>query len=280
MTAGDFRDSRRSGARIAPTPEDCLACTISLRSAKTRRPSWTSSGAATAFARSAIAEQTDLTQQSVHRLIDQLLEEGLVALHEGERRGPGKPSPIIRLNPQATHSVGVLANTDSVVISIVDLTGSMISERRLPMDMSERSSGLQRISRRTQLHAQGSRPGDCRCCGMGFTMPGYFVGPDRAFNAPEPLSDWSLVDLRPQIREVFGLDVLVENSATAGAIGEAFNGVGKRFDTFAYLAFDFGFGGGIILNGAPVVRCQRQCGEFSTIYMGQEEQDNRRPCAA
>lgn len=228
-----------------------------------------------AIPRSAIADQTELTQQSVHRLVDQLLEDGLVTLHEGEKKGPGKPSPIIRLNPEASHSIGVLANTDSVVICIVDLTGATVRERRLPMDMTERSTALARIRGELDGMLKDAGLDIIRCCGMGFTMPGYFVGPNRAFNAPEPLRDWSLVDLRPELQEVFGLDVLVENSATAGAIGEALNGVGKRFDTFAYLAFDYGFGGGIILNGAPLTGANGNAGEFSTIYMDPDEQENR-----
>lgn len=225
--------------------------------------------------RAAIPEKTDLTQQSVHRIIDQLIEAELATLAEAPRVGPGKPSPVIALNPQASYSLGLLVNTDSVVLSVQDLTCSTVLERREPMDMTDHRAALGQIKALFEaMIAEAGLTAD-RFCGMGFTMPGYFIGEDKAFNAPEPLHDWSLKDLRPELTDVFGMDVLVENSATAGAVGEALNGVGRQFSSFAYLGFDYGFGGGIIIDGSPLTGRHGNAGEFSTIFLTPDEQANR-----
>lgn len=225
--------------------------------------------------RASITDRTELTQQSVHRIIDQLIEAGLIALSDGPRSGPGKPSPLISLHGAASYSLGLLANTDSVVLSIQDLTCTTIFETRAPMDMSDHAAALRVVSALFDKTINDAGLDRTRFCGMGFTMPGYFVSAEKEFNAPEPLRDWSLIDLRPILGETFGLPAYVENSATAGAVGEALNGVGRQYRSFAYLGFDYGFGGGIILDGSPLMGRHGNAGEFSTIYLTEDEQTRR-----
>ncbi len=142
----------------------------------------------------------------------------------------------------------MLVNTDSVALCLVDLSGGLVAERRLPMDMSVRACALPSIREEALRLTEAAGIDSARLCAMGFTMPGYFAAP-RCFNAPEPLRDWSLVDLTGELEALFGLEVFLENSATAGAIGEALNGVGREVASLAYLAFDYGFGGGIVIDG-------------------------------
>jgi predicted NBD/HSP70 family sugar kinase len=112
-------------------------------------------------------------------------------------------------------------------------------------------------------------------CGLGFAMAGFFVDGSRNFNAPEPLRDWSLVDLEPELADLFDVPIFLENSATAGAIGESLSGVGQRFETFAYLSFNYGFGGGIIIDGKPYLGRRGNAGEFSSLFT--QEEGPRRP---
>ncbi len=221
--------------------------------------------------RSAITDQVNLTQQSVHRLVDQLIDQNLLVLSAAPRKGPGKPSPLIGLNPAGAYGLGILANTDSIVLCITDLSCRTMLERRLTLDMSERRAALSLIRHELALLLKDVDLTISDLSGLGFTMPGFFVGSNRAFNAPEPLEDWSLIDLRPELTSTFGLETQVENSATAGAVGEALDGIGKKFLNFAYLGFDYGFGGGLVLNGSPFTGSHGNAGEFSAIYTTREE---------
>jgi predicted NBD/HSP70 family sugar kinase len=224
--------------------------------------------------RSTLTDLTDLTQQSVHRLVGQIVDLGLLQVEQAAPSGRGKPSPRVSVNSDAANALGLLVNTDGAVLCLVDLSCRLVAERRVSMDMSSRAEALPRIrAEADRLIAEvGIDRG--RLCGLGFTMPGYFAAP-RCFNAPEPLRDWSLVDLTGELQALFGLDVLLENSATAGAIGEALNGVGREVASFAYLAFDYGFGGGIVIDGTAMTGHNGNAGEFSTVFTGPGEDADR-----
>lgn len=220
--------------------------------------------------RSALTEMTDLKQQSVHRIVKALEDGALIAASSGPTDGPGKPSPLLSLNAQASFGVGLLVNTDFVEISVVDLNCDVVAEARLYIEVSDRRAALVEV--KTALDAllvEAEIPPN-RICGLGFTLPGFFVHQHRGFNAPELLQDWSLIDLRPELEALFGLPVILENSANAGAIGETLGEIGCTYKDFVYLGFDFGFGGAIVLDGRLHTGRYGNAGELSAIWVGDE----------
>lgn len=222
--------------------------------------------------RSALAGMTDLTQQSVHRILASLEELNLIKSERGETSGPGKPSPNIVLNDTARFGVGILVNTDSVVLALAGLNCTPIATRRCTIDVSKRGPALDAIEAEvTQLLIDENVPREA-VQGIGFTLPGFFVEGRVMFNAPELLRDWSLIDLRPEIMRRFDLPVTLENSANAGAIGETLGPLGNRYKNFVYLGFDYGFGGAIVINGRLHAGRAGNAGELSAIWTEDEAQ--------
>ncbi|MFC0010963.1 ROK family protein [Devosia nitrariae] len=227
------------------------------------------------IARAAVTGLTDLTQQSVHRLLEGLIGDGLVQSERAKPIGRGKPSPHLSLAAGAVHAVGVSINTDSMIINLVDFNCRTVVEKRLRGPLSDRKAGIVKL--RATLDEMIAESGVDRrsLCGLGLSMAGFFVDGERAMNAPEPLQDWSLVPLEPEFRAAFELPVYVENNATAGAIGESLSGVGRWYETFAYLSFNYGFGGGVIIDGRPYLGRHGNAGEFSGIYT--QDESTKRP---
>ncbi|XUY28952.1 ROK family protein [Agrobacterium sp. rho-8.1] len=220
--------------------------------------------------RAQITGHTNLTQQSVHRLIEGLLERGLLRAGAALKGARGQPSPTIELVPEASYSLGISINTDSVMICIADFQCSIVVEEKLEMLPSDREETLAALSIALERLLEQYGIAREKLLGLGFSMSGFFVSEDRAFNAPEPLRDWSLMDLRPILEERFRLPVWLENNATTGAIGESLRGVGSWCQTFAYLSFNYGFGGGLILGGQPFHGFHGNAGELSGIYNAAE----------
>lgn len=226
------------------------------------------------MARATITAHTNLTQQSVHRLIEGLIERGLLRTGETVKGGRGQPSPSIELVREAVYSVGISINTDSSVICLADFACTVVVQEKIAMAPIDREQTLAMLSRALGgfLADRGIRRD--LLLGVGFSMSGFFVSADRVFNAPEALRDWSLMNLRPILEEKFGLPVWLENNATTGAIGESLLGAGLWCQTFAYLSFNYGFGGGLILDGKPFHGVHGNAGEMSGIF-NPDESDKR-----
>ncbi|MBN8954642.1 MULTISPECIES: ROK family transcriptional regulator [unclassified Rhizobium] len=216
--------------------------------------------------RAAITAHTNLTQQSVHRLVEALTARGLLCAGSPLKRARGQPSPTIELARQSVHSVGISVNTDAMTLSVADFGCDIVDQETVRGVPSDRRMALTVLAEKLDLILARRGISHENLIGLGFGMSGFFVGDVRLFNAPEPLRDWSLVDLQPELERAFALPVWLENNATTGAIGESLRGVGRWCQTFAYLSFNYGFGGGLVLEGRPYLGFHGNAGEFSVIY--------------
>ncbi|WP_435280821.1 ROK family protein [Streptomyces koelreuteriae] len=89
-----------------------------------------------------LAERTGLTPQAVSKITARLREDGLAA--EAGRRAStgGKPRTVLRLVPEAGHAVGVHLDRDEVRVVLVDLRGTVVGERRAPLDLGAGASAV------------------------------------------------------------------------------------------------------------------------------------------
>ncbi len=227
------------------------------------------------LSRSEVTDHTDLTQQSVYRIIDQLAERGVVSLGSPKPGvGRGQPSPTIRLNPHYAYSCGISVNTDVIGICLMDLAGNVLAESSVTLREHTMAQSLDMVRARLSEAQKLNNLAPDALFGIGFAIAGYHVGGTR-YNAPLPLHEWSLIELGPLLAEFFGKPVWVHNGANTGAIAESMFGAGRYIKHFAYLSFNYGFGGGLISNGELLLGGNGNAGEFSGIY--DEEENQRRP---
>ncbi|MDQ0454320.1 ROK family transcriptional regulator [Rhizobium paknamense] len=222
--------------------------------------------------RSALGPRLDLTQQSIHRILAQLQERGLIRL--GPLEPPsykGKPSPRLLLNDRYTCTVGIVVNTDSAGVAVMDFAGGF---EAVPLSIQDLSmeEALCRIEAAIAplLARKGFREQDV--FGIGFSIAGFLVEGTR-YNPPEPLFEWSKQHLGPTLAERFGRPVWTENSANMSTLCERMLGVGREVANFAYLSFNYGFGGGVVLNGNLVRGGFGNAGEFSGMFTEHEWRD-------
>lgn len=82
-----------------------------------------------------LAERTGLTPQAVSKITGRLRGEGL-ATEAGRRASTGgKPRTVLRLVPGAGHALGVHLDRDELRAVLVDLDGTVVAERRAPLDL-------------------------------------------------------------------------------------------------------------------------------------------------
>ncbi|MCM2293907.1 ROK family protein [Allorhizobium sp. BGMRC 0089] len=224
--------------------------------------------------RSAITGHTNLTQQSVHRIVEDLMQEGLLQAGQPEKGLRGQPSPRMMLNREAAFALGISINTDSASLTLLDMACHIREEVRMRVRPMSRSQTLAEM--KDILHRMLERNGVSfdKVVGLGVGISGFFIADRRQVNAPEPLRDWSLIDLAPIFEDAFSLPVRIENNATTASVAELLRGVGRRCDSFAYLSFNYGFGGGIVIDGRLLLGKNGNAGEIGGIYTP-EEGENR-----
>ncbi|NKN38220.1 ROK family transcriptional regulator [Agrobacterium sp. a22-2] len=244
---------------------------VSSNERKILRLIWRNPG----ISRSEITGHTDLTQQSVHRILDQLAERGTILLGSAKPGlGRGQPSPMLRLNGSFAYACGISVNTDVIGICIMDFAGKILGEREVPLREQTMAQALQLVKQQvTDLQGLNDLSGDC-FFGVGFAIAGFHIDGTR-HNAPLPLHEWSLIELGPLIAGLFDRPAWVINGGKAGAVAESMFGAGRFIRHFAYLSFNYGFGGGIVSDGELLQGGNGNAGEFSGMF--DAEETKRRP---
>ncbi|MFB9949188.1 ROK family protein [Rhizobium puerariae] len=227
------------------------------------------------LSRSEVTNHTDLTQQSVYRIIDQLAERDIVSLGSPKPGlGRGQPSPTLRLNGRYAYSCGISVNTDVIGICLMDIAGNILGETSVTLREHTMAQSLDLVRRELAQLQSLNKLSESAFFGIGFAISGYHVGGTR-YNAPLPLHEWSLIELGPLLADLFGKPVWVHNGANTSTVAESMFGVGRYIKHFAYLSFNYGFGGGLIGGGELLLGGNGNAGEFSGIY--DEEENRRRP---
>ncbi|AJC79988.1 ROK family transcriptional regulator protein [Rhizobium etli bv. phaseoli str. IE4803] len=250
---------REGGGVVSPNERDLL------------RLIWRNPG----LSRSEVTGHTDLTQQSVYRILDQLEERGIVSFGSPKPgAGRGQPSPTLRLDGRAAFSCGISVNTDVIGICLMDLSGKVLAESSITLRERSMAQSLDLVREQLIEHQRENDLSDEAFFGIGFAIAGFHVSGTR-FNAPLPLHEWSLIELGPLLTDFFKKPVWVHNGGKAGTVAESMFGAGRYIKHFAYLSFNYGFGGGLVSNGELLHSGVGNAGEFSGMY--DAEENKRRP---
>lgn len=225
--------------------------------------------------RSQVTAKVDLTQQSVHRILDALEARGIVIFGSPKTGlGSGQPSPVLRLNGRYAWSLGISVNSDVIDICLIDFAGTVLAQDSFALAGRSLHACLDQVDALVRHHRDDLDLDECAWFGIGLAIAGFHVGGTR-YNATLPLQEWSLIELGPLMTGRFGKPTWTFNGGKAGAVAEAMFGLGRHVKHFAYLSFNYGFGGGLINDGELFDGGNGNAGEFSQMY--DEEEVPRRP---
>ena len=216
-------------------------------------------------ARSDVTQLTDLSQQSVHRIIDTLENQGFLRFQEPEIRGRGKPSPRVAIDPHHYATVGISIGTEEIRVCAMDLAGQPIVEDVLAASPDDPRQVLDRFEAKITSWMT-TRVEQSRLLGIGVAMQGYRIGRQDIFYPPTPLAPWSEFSLAGLFGERLELPAFSENNATSSATAEHYLGVGSAHKCLAYLSFNYGFGAGMFFDGDAYLGGHGNAGEISSIY--------------
>ncbi len=217
--------------------------------------------------RSLIAQKLHVSLPTVMRIIDELVEEGLVRPMGVTEWSGGRRRSLLEFNSRGQVMLGVDLGGAAFYGAAADLAGEVLHESTLPHPGKDNAACYDAlVGLIAHLLDDAQRTG-LTIRGIGVGAPGitdYAQGVVRW----APSLDWHDVPLRKLLSERFALPVIVENDVNLSALGELWFGPQQNVDTLALLTVGTGIGAGMVVDGAIYRGAHQAAGEVGHLPPG------------
>ncbi len=209
--------------------------------------------------RSDLVAFSGLNRSTVGVLVSELAEAGLVTEAAGLPGQVGRPS--LRVEPVRESAVVIAFDlkVESTIVALVGLGGGELWRRELRHERRDYAPA-EAIRSMLSLIRQALRraPEGAAWVGVGVGVPGVVDHADGLVRLAPNLG-WSDVPLgqllRSALESEYGIvpHVSITNDADLGALAEHVRGVGVDASNVIYLSGEVGIGGGVIIDGRPML---------------------------
>ena len=222
--------------------------------------------AAGTISRVELTRATGLTAATISTVVRRLIDDGLVVeVGRAESTG-GKPRMLLQLDPSARYAIGVHLDHAGITYVIANLGGAIVARWRRPgAGSDDPREVVSRIA--AEIRATITRVGvdPTRILGLGVVSPGPISTSTGMTLTPPVMQAWAEFPLADALEDAVGLPVLLDNDATAAAIGEYWSGGIATGSAFAALYMGTGIGAGIIVDGTVYRGSSSNAGEIGHI---------------
>ncbi|WP_307845018.1 ROK family transcriptional regulator [Actinotalea solisilvae] len=224
--------------------------------------------AAGTISRAGLIEETGLTGATISTLVRRLIDDGLVVETGRAESTGGKPRVLLELNHTARYAVGVHLDHGGIVYVLTTLGGGVVAQ------MSRAGAGVQdppdvvdRMAREVAALLASAGVDPARVSGLGLVAPGPLAPASGMRVTPPSMRQWEDFPLDRALEEAVGVPVLLDNDATAAALGEHWSGRAGARATFATVYMGTGLGAGLIVNGGAYEGVSGNAGEIGHICL-------------
>lgn len=218
-----------------------------------------------------VVRATGLSRATVSKLIGELQAQELVA----EQRTAlavagrsGRPPTLLALNPKIGAFGGVDFGHSSVRVAIADVTGTLLAEDRLDLDVDNAAelAIAAAVDRIPALLAQAGLPRQ-RLLGVGAAISAPVRRDGASLVAAGILPGWSAVSPQRELARRLGVPVHVGNDANLGALAEVRTGAAQGASDVVYVMLSSGVGGGLVLDGSLFTGHGGMTGELGHVQV-------------
>ncbi|SES00597.1 Sugar kinase of the NBD/HSP70 family, may contain an N-terminal HTH domain [Propionibacterium cyclohexanicum] len=218
--------------------------------------------------RADIASRTHMTRATASRLVDELLDSGILtelAPHEGGTRG--RPATPVAARPGGVVAIGMQVNISYIAARVIDLSGAVLGE--LSREGDFRGSDWRAVTGELAELALAARDAfvtrRAHYLGAALGLPGL-VSP--AGLALAPNLGWRELGSE-ELCEVFAdvgpITLANEADLAAYAVAHPVPGVPQGPESFIYVSSEVGIGAGIVLNHQLLTGVHGWSGEIGHI---------------
>ena len=221
-----------------------------------------------------VIRATALSRATVSKLVGELSAQGLVAEERpalAVAGRSGRPPTLLALNPKLGAFGGVDFGHSSVRMAIADVTGTLLAEDRLDLDV-DNAAELAITAAVDRLPALVSEAGmsRTRLLGVGAAISAPVRRGGASLVAAGILPGWSAVSPQRELARRLGVPVHVGNDANLGALAEVRTGAARGASDVVYVMLSSGVGGGLVLNGSLFTGHSGMTGELGHVQVDPE----------
>jgi len=221
-----------------------------------------------AMSRSDLVEHTGLTRSGIRAVLNDLVSWGLVREERATSGGtPGRPSPLVHPNPDGAAVLALEIEVDSLAVALVGLGGEILDSVRVDrawgrLSVEETVTDLVELTRLIRARGRARTS----LVGVGVSVVAVVRRSD-GFVRMAPNLGWRDVALGERLVDGLGtnLPIAVANEADLGALAEHRRGAAVGIDNVLYLSGEVGVGGGLIVDGQPLIGAAGYAGEVGHI---------------
>jgi N-acetylglucosamine repressor len=211
-----------------------------------------------------VARLLGLNMQTVARVIDALVSEGLLVEQPSIRNIIGRPPTPVVLNDNACCVLGIDIGPYVTTSLFMNLAGEVLTRREVPTADVQGADRL--VAHLESFASQVSRETHPPLSGIGVAMTTYTSfepGPTGPILSPEATG------IRQGLEKLFHVPVIVQDDSLMLALGELWFGKEKNLKTFAAVNISDGLGVGLIIDRHVYNGSRGYVGDLGHLQLGE-----------
>jgi predicted NBD/HSP70 family sugar kinase len=214
------------------------------------------------LSRAQILDRTGLSRSTVARVLDELVDAGLIAEGPAAERPQARGRPVrgIIVSSQIGHVMGADIGVGTTRIMWADLNGTILHRVRVDTPLLPSVAGLSEWF--CDLVRQTRPPGAGECLQSVVSVPAKIADGVSITRPPVGLGDIAGSDFYARIAHKLGGHVELRSDPDMALMGEMVDGAAKGFRDVALLVLSTALAGSVAVDGVQLGGRRRVIGEF------------------
>lgn len=219
------------------------------------------------ISRAELSDCTHLTRASITQIVDELMQEGLVAEAESvDNNKLGRKQTRLAIVKDALYIAGVNLRRTGYDLGVINLAGEVLWQRSGATADREVCTVLDEVAAQLGDAVRSLEIPLDKLYGVGVCTPGPLDRSSGTILNPPNFRQWHNVPIVQMLGARTGWNVHLANVSNAHALEELYFGVGREgVQNFMLLRVDEAVGAGIVLDGRLFSGPQGQCPEIGHV---------------
>jgi predicted NBD/HSP70 family sugar kinase len=224
--------------------------------------------AAGTISRVGLVKATGFTGATISTVVRRLIDDGLVLETGRAESTGGKRRVLLQLNQSSRFAVGVHLDHAGITYVLTNLGGSVVARMsRAGVGADDPPVVVARMAMEIDALIEGADIDRGRLLGLGLVAPGPLNQASGMQLTPPAMRHWEDFPLDRELATAARLPVVLDNDATAAALGEHWSGGVGNASTLAAIYMGTGIGAGLLINGIPYRGPSGNAGEIGHICL-------------